>query len=158
MIALSKSQLAQFAQERAEQQARLVDPSTLAEAVDRNVEAQAFCFWARLCFCAYGRITPVLRSYLDERCPGFVRTVPARGSPDFDAVAFWQKLQKWVEAHVFGRAVREGWYDALGYYTAAHPRYRKVSEHWRETQQAIDTQKKAEIPLYEFWRDEGKAI
>ena len=72
---MSKSQLAEFSQELAEEQARLVDPATLARAVFENVEAQTFCLWARLCICVSGRITPLLGSYLDERYPGFAQTV-----------------------------------------------------------------------------------
>ena len=153
---MSRSRFAQVARQRAEQQVRLVDPATLARAVDQNVEAQAFCFWARLCIYAYGRITPVLQSYLDERCPGFVDTARGQKSSNLDAVAFWHMLQEWIEAHVFERAVREGWRDALGYYTAAHPRYKKVSEHWFETQRALDDHAMADLPLYELWRDEQK--
>ncbi len=153
---MSTSRFAQVARQRAEQQVRFVDPATLAQAVDENVEAQAFCFWARLCIYAYGRITPVLRSYLDERCPGFVDTVRGQKSPNLDVVAFWHMLQEWIETHVFERAVREGWRDALGYYTAAHPRYKKVSEQWSETQRALDDRTIADLPLYEFWRDEQK--
>jgi hypothetical protein len=96
---MSRSRFAQVARQRAEQQVRLVDPATLARAVDQNIEAQAFCFWARLCIYAYGRITPVLQSYLDERCPGCVDSARGQEYRNVDAVSFWHMLQEWIEAH-----------------------------------------------------------
>lgn len=156
MPTLSKSKLAQFVKQRAEQQAQRVDPSTLAQAVDANLEAQKFCWWARLCIHAYGRITPILKSYLDERCPGFVQSVRTEASSDFDELAFWHALRKWIEDHVFERAVREGWRDALAYYTAADSRSNEASDHWLKTQQALDDDSLTEIPLYEIWRDESQ--
>ena len=55
VITSSKSRVAEFSRKRAEQQARLVDPGTLAHAVSQNVEAQTFCLWARLSVYMYGR-------------------------------------------------------------------------------------------------------
>jgi hypothetical protein len=97
VITLSKSQLAEFSQELAEEQARLVDPAILARAVFENVEAQTFCLWARLCVYVSGRITPLLRSYLDERYPGFVQTVSSEQSTELNDLQFWQLLRKWID-------------------------------------------------------------
>lgn len=151
---VSRSQLAQLVRKRAERQARLVDPATLAEAVSENVEAERFCWWARLCIYAYGHVTPVLRSYLDERCPGFLETVHEEESKDLDEVAFWHMLREWIESHVFGRAMREGWRDALAYYTTADPGCKKAFDQWFQTKRALEDDILTEIPLYEIWRDE----
>jgi hypothetical protein len=150
---LSKSQLAEFSRERAEQQARFVDAVTLAHAVSENVEAQIFCLWARLCIYIYGRITPALRSYLDEKCPGFAETVSSEESRDIKDLQFWRMLRKWIDTHTFGRATAEGWNHALGYYTAANSAYRKANAHWLETKRALDSGTLTDMPLYEFWRD-----
>ena len=109
----------QFARVRAEEQAKRVEPAVLEQAVKENVEAQTFCFWARLCVYVHGRITPLLRSYLDERCPGFIDTISSQDTADLNDVVFWQKLRDWMEMHLFARAPSEGWRDALAYYTAA---------------------------------------
>jgi len=150
---LSKSQLADFSQELTEQQARLVDPGILAHAVSENVEAQSFCLWARLSVYIYGRITPLLRSYLDERCPGFAQTVSLGESRDVNDLQFWRMLRKWFDSQLFGRATAEGWNHALGYYTAANPAYKKVNERWLETKRALEGGTLTDLPLYEFWRD-----
>jgi hypothetical protein len=153
VICLSKSQVADFSRQLAEQQARLVDSITLAHAVSENAEAQTFCLWARLCVYLCGRITPVLRSYLDERCPGFIQTLSLEGSIDVNDLQFWQMLRKWIDAHVFGRAKAEGWSHALGYYTTANPAYKKATERWLETKRALESGTLTDIPVYEFWRD-----
>lgn len=150
---MSKSQLAEFSQQRAEQQARLVDPATLASAISENVEAQIFCLWARLCVYVYGRITPALRSYLDEKCPGFAETVSSDKSTDLNHLEFWRVLRNWIDTQVFGHATAEGWNHALGYYTAAHPAYKKANERWLKTKRALESGALTDIPLYEFWRD-----
>jgi hypothetical protein len=130
-----------------------VDPTTLAHAVSENVEAQTFCLWARLCVYICGRITPVLRSYLDERCPGFAQTVSSGESRDVDDLQFWRMLRKWIDTRVFGRAIAEGWNHALDYYTAANPAYQKAHERWSETKRALESGMLTEMPLYEFWRE-----
>jgi hypothetical protein len=135
-----------------------VDPATLARAVSENVEAQTFCLWARLCVYTYGRITPVLRSYLDERCPGFAQTVSSEESGDVDDLQFWQMLRKWIATHAFGHAESQGWSDALGYYVAADPTYKKANQRWLETQQALEEGTLTDVPLYEFWREGEKNI
>ena len=153
VITLSKSQVAEFSRKRAQEQARFVDPVTLAHAVCENVEAQIFCLWARLCVYVYGRITPALRSYLDERCPGFAGTVSSEESRDLNDLEFWRMLRKWFDAQVFGHATAEGWNHALGYYTAAHPDYKKADERWLNTKRALESGTLTDMPLYEFWRD-----
>lgn len=155
---MSKSRIAEFSKERAAQQARLVDPGILAHAVSENVEAQSFCLWARLCVYIYGRITPLLRSYLDERCPGFAQTVSSGESRDLNDLQFWRMLRKWIDTHVFERAAAEGWNHALGYYTAANPAYKRASERWLETKQELENGTLTDIPLYEFWRDGEEQI
>jgi hypothetical protein len=149
---LPKSQLAEFSQERAEQQTRLVDPATLAHAVSENVKAQIFCLWARLCVYVYGGITPALRSYLDEKCPGFAETVSSEESTDINDLQFWRMLRKWIDTHAFGHARAEGWNHALGYYTAADPDYKKANERWLQTKRALESGTLTDMPLYEFWR------
>jgi hypothetical protein len=62
-------------------------------------------------------------------------------------------LRKWIDTHVFGRATAEGWNDALGYYTAADPAYKKANERWLETKRALEGGTLTDMPLYEFWRD-----
>lgn len=121
--------------------------------MSENVEAQIFCLWARLCIYIYGRITPALRSYLDEKCPGFAETVSSEESRDIKDLQFWRMLRKWIDTHTFGRATAEGWNHALGYYTAANSAYRKANAHWLETKRALDSGTLTDMPLYEFWRD-----
>jgi len=152
-VKLSKSQLAEFSQQLAETQARLVDPATLARAVSENVEAQTFCLWARLCVYVYGRITPALRSYLDERYPGFAQTVSSQEPRDVDDLQFWRMLRKWIDTHTWARAAAEGWNHALGYYTAADSAYKKANDRWFETKRALEGGVLTEMPMYEFWRD-----
>lgn len=150
---MSKLHLAEFSRERAEQEARLLDPAILAHAVSENVEAQIFSLWARLSVYIYGRITPVLRSYLDERCPGFAQTVSSEQSGDVDDLEFWRMLRRWIDTHVFERATTEGWNHALGFYTAADPVYKKAHERWLRTKRALESGTLTDLPLYEFWRD-----
>ena len=154
MSTLSKFQLAEFSQQSAEEQIRLVDPATFAHAVCENVEAQIFCLWARLCVYLHGHITPVLRSYLDERYPGFAQTVATEESRDVNDLQFWRMLRKWIETYVFARATAEGWNHALGYYTAANSVYQRASDRWLETKRALESGVLTDMPLYEFWRDE----
>lgn len=143
----------QFARERAEEQAKRVEPAVLEQAVKENVEAQTFCFWARLCVYVHGRITPLLRSYLDERCPGFIDTISPQDTADLHDIVFWQKLRDWMEMHLFARALREGWRDALACYTAADPACQRANELWSRTKRDLDHGTRLEIPPYELWRD-----
>ena len=130
-----------------------MDPTALAQAVSENVEAQTFSLWARLCVYLWGRITPLLRSYLDEKCPGFAQTISSEQSTDLDDLQFWQMLRKWIDSQVFGRPTAEGWNHALGYYTAADPAYKKANDRWLETKRALESGTLTDVPLYEFWRD-----
>ena len=143
----------QFARVRAEEQAKRVEPAVLEQAVKENVEAQTFCFWARLCVYVHGRITPLLRSYLDERCPGFIDTISSQDTADLNDVVFWQKLRDWMEMHLFARAPSEGWRDALAYYTAADSACQRANDRWSRTKRDLDHGTRLEIPLYELWRD-----
>ena len=131
----------------------MVDPATLARSVLENVEAQTFCLWARLCVYVSGRITPVLRSYIDERYPGFVQTVSSEHS-ELNDFQFWRMLLKWIDAQVWARATAEGWNHALAYYTAANCTYKKANDRWLKTKRALEDGVLTDVPLYEFWRDE----
>ena len=150
----AESYLARFVKRVAEEQARHVDPATLSAAVEMNIEAQAFCYWVRLSVFAEGRITPVLRSCLDERYPGFSEFACSEGP--VDDLAIWQALQEWITTHVFQKAATEGWRDALGYYTAAAPSYRKVSALWHKTQDTLESGRLTSVPPYELWRESAR--
>lgn len=96
---------------------------------------------------------PVLRSYLDERCPGFAQSVSLEESTDVNDLHFWRMLRKWIDAHVLERATAEGWNHALGYYTAADPTCNKATDRWLETKRALEDGRLTDLPLYEFWRN-----
>jgi len=147
----AESYLARFAKRVAEEQARQVDPATLSAAIEVNIEAQSFCYWVRLSVFANRRITPVLRSCIDEKYPGFLEC--ACSEVPMDDLAIWQALQEWISTHVFDKAAMEGWRDALGYYTAAAPSYKKVSDLWHKTQDALESGRLRSVPPYELWRD-----
>ena len=150
----AESYLARFVERVAEEQARHVDPATLSAAIEMNIEAQSFCYWVRLSVFANRRITPVLRSYLDEKYPGFFEF--ACPEVPVDDLAIWQALQDWISNHVFEKASIEGWRDALGYYTAATSSYKKVSDLWHTTQHALESGRLTSLPSYELWRDSAR--
>ena len=126
--------------------------SELAATVPKYVEWEAFGFWARSLTEAAHEIPSAVRASLQERCPGFTEHIMGLRSQSLsDPQWVWEQLLRWIEAHVFDAAVRDGWLDQLRDRARRELRSERVVDYWTTW---ATTRKRAgptALPTYDQW-------
>jgi hypothetical protein len=138
--------LQEMARSRAAEQATLIAPEQLADAVDRFIEWEAFTLWVRAVVASEGRIPAFLNTILRARCPDFLEN---RESMSTDSL--WADLLNWIEAHVFREATCEGWLDAVTYNARRRPQSQAAWRMWEEKEREWRTTRPSEYPSFDAW-------
>jgi hypothetical protein len=111
----------------AEKEAARIPWLRLHAAREKYVEWEAFVLWVRAIEEAEGGFPEWLAEFVEKRCRGFLKFVEKhkRDHPESQA-SFWYNLECWINERIFGKAWREGWMNAVGYYAerdlASEPR------------------------------------
>lgn len=113
----SQRRVGEAARWTVEKEAARIPWPQLLKAREVYVKWQAFVLWVRAIEEAEGDFPEWLAEIVDKRCPGFLQFVAEqrlddRRSPPF----FWYYFERWISERIFGRARREGWMNAVGYY------------------------------------------
>jgi hypothetical protein len=134
---------------RAIEQAKRVPWRRLAETADEYSDWQLFTLWVRARVDVAKHIPAAARSEMDRRVPGFSKVLGPRiesaaKQGDRPGEAAWQALERWAEMNVFLSAKREGWMDAVHYFSAMSLISMKAWSHWER----IDTEWRRAPPLH----------
>jgi hypothetical protein len=120
--------------ERAFQQARRVPWTTLATAVEQANEWETFALWLRAVVDAARKIPPVVERELETKAPGFIKAVRSEMASVLDGDApgheLWNLAYDWGVVNIFGEPHRDGWLDAVHYFSSMSLPYMKAWVHW----------------------------
>jgi hypothetical protein len=125
---------------RALLQAKRVPWPHLAEAAEEYTGWHVFTLWARAIIDAANNVPAVIRSEIELRAPGVYKSLhpkvrSAINCGDRPGIVAWEDITCWAEMNLFLSAKREGWLDAVRYFSAMSLRSMKAWSHWER----IDT-------------------
>jgi hypothetical protein len=149
--------IGQAARLTAEKEAAPIPWRQLQKAREVYVDWEAFALWVRAIEDSEGEFPDWLAQAVERRCHGFSEFAVRRKQEQPENPSFlWYHLQRWIDQHIFGKAWREGWMNAVGYFAArdlASVRNHAYGEHcecqWKSS-------KPASYPSFRNWLKAAK--
>jgi len=112
------------------QSSKRASTERFAAEVERYIDWEAFAHWARSPLVEGVELPPELEQELQARCPGFLdRDNELRRNDRPGKPQSWVRLLAWGEGQFFSDAKKGGWFDAVLFYAADHPRKVRTSEY-----------------------------
>lgn len=109
---------------RAKRQLLRVSSARFEKAQREYIEWEAFSLWVRAIADAEKRLPAAVVRTIKRRCPSLLHP----GSMHADLLPL--EVLKWIHNHIFGVAKREGWLDALMFYSVRDPRSQRTWAYW----------------------------
>jgi len=136
----------------AEKEAARIPWLRLHAAREKYVEWEAFVLWVRAIEEAEGDFPEWLAEFVEKRCRGFLKfgEKQKRDHPESQA-SFWYNLECWINERIFGKAWREGWMNAVGYYAERDLASLRNHAHWEFCQRRWKRSKPAAYPSFRDW-------
>jgi hypothetical protein len=137
----------------AEEATRRIPWPRLLEAREKYIKWQAFVLWVRAIEETEGNFPKWLAETVDRRCRGFLRFVAAQSLEDRGGPScFWNYLERWINEWIFGRAWREGWMNAVGYYAVRDTTSLRNEAYWEHCERRWKRSKPTAYPSFQEWR------
>ncbi|MGH9351529.1 MAG: hypothetical protein ACRD2G_05130, partial [Terriglobia bacterium] len=137
----------------AEKAATRIPWPQLLEAREKYIKWEAYLLWVRAIEGTEGNFPEWLAEVVDRRCPGFLRFVAAQSLEDRGGpLSFWNYLERWINDHIFGRAWREDWMNAVGYYAVRDIVSIRNEAYWEHCERQWKRSKPAAYPSFQEWR------
>jgi hypothetical protein len=138
------------------QSSKRASTERFAAEVERYIDWEAFAHWARSPLVEGGELPPEVEQELQTRCPGFLdRDKELRRNDRPGKAQSWVRLLAWGEAHFFSDAKKGGWFDAVLFYAADHPRKVRTSEYWAHRDNQWSRDPKSSYPSFDKWRKDA---
>ena len=151
------------AERRALEQANRVPWKRLAAAVDEYTEWQVFSLWLRAVVEVSMSVPAMALREIESRAPQLL----GRGRSDVEAAVtngsgagatIWQNVNQWAEANVFITATKEGWLEAVRYFSSMSLRSMKAWSLWEQIDQQWRVATPTQFPTYAQWQCEVEAV
>ncbi len=148
---------------RALAQAKRVPWKRLAAAADEYTEWQVFSLWLRAVVEAAKSIPAMVAQEIESRAPQLL----CRVRSDIEAAVtngsgagarIWQDVSRWTEVNVFIAGKREGWLDAVRYFSSMSLREMKAWSLWEQTDEQWRIARPAKLPTYAQWQCDVAAV
>lgn len=135
---------------RAKRQLLRVSSARFEKARLEYLQWEAFSLWVRAIADAEKRLPTAVMKTVQQRCPGLLPQgrAPAKLLP--------LDILKWVHNHTFGVAKREGWLDALMFYSVRDPRSQRTWAYWEHCEREWKKQRPRSYPPFERWLHAAK--
>ena len=147
-----ETRVASMARQMAEREAARVPWPQLQEAREKFVAWEAFAFWVRAIEDADVDSPEWLARAVEKRCPGFLKFAAERECQRQDRLPFvWSHLKEWIHERIFGKAWREGWMNAVGYYAARYLSSMRNSAYWEYCERQWKVLKAVAYPSFQDW-------
>lgn len=147
---------------RALEQARRVPWKRLAEAADEYTEWQVFSLWLRAVVDAAQGVPAVASQEIESKAPQLLNRirsdVKAAVTSDSPGTTIWQDVTQWLEVNAFTTARKEGWLQAIQYFSSVSLRSIQAWSHWEETDKRWRVVTPKQFPAYAEWRREVAAV
>lgn len=148
--------VSQRARNMAERAAARIPWQQLLEAREKYIKWEAFVLWVRAIEETEANFPKWLVETVDRRCRGFLRFVAAQSLEDRGGPScFWNYLERWINERIFGRAWREGWMNAIGYYAVRDIVSLRNEAYWEYCERQWKRSKPAAYPSFQEWRKEA---
>ena len=142
----------QAARLTAEMEAARIPWLRLQEARENYVAWEAFALWVRAIENAAGDFPEFLAEAVEKRCPGFSKFVVEHKHEHPDRPRFfWYRLEHWINERIFGEAWRDGWMNAVGYYSARDLASLRNHAYWEYCERQWKRSKPAAYPSFRNW-------
>ena len=148
---------------RAIEQAKRVPWRRLAETADEYSTWQIFTLWVRARVDGSKHIPAAARSEVDLRAPGFFKVLGpkverAAKQAHHPGEVAWEALDCWAEMNVFLPAKREGWLDAVRYFSAMSLRSMKAWSYWERMNAEWRRSPPSCSPTFQEWNRAAAAV
>jgi hypothetical protein len=140
------------ARRRAKRQLLRVSPNRFKKALQEYLEWESFSLWVRA-IVDVERILPAqILETLQKRCPGFLQSErQSQRARTRQANLLPLHLLEWIHNHIFSDAERDGWLDALVYYTVRDPRSQRTWAYWEQCEDEWMRKRPRAYPSFEEW-------
>ena len=156
----SADRVRQYAEIRALDEAKRVPWRFLANAADEYTEWQFFALWLRAVMDVSEALpveiahevkvrSPAMLSLLGDRLRSFE---PSRGG------ATWEVVTDWAESTVFVAAKRDGWLNAIRYFSSRSLLSMKGWSYWESIHREWQDEKPESLPTYQEWASATSAV
>jgi len=139
------------ARDRADEQARHVPWQRLLDARNQYVKMQEFYYWVRSIIEAENCIPAWLARTVDRRCPRFMVREKRGQRNRSKAPPLPVRLLFSLQEHMFAKAKRQGWFDAVHFYAIRDPRSQNAAAHWSECVKKWREVKPRKYPTFRQW-------
>jgi hypothetical protein len=148
----TSSAVERAARERGDNEARRVPWQRLLEARNRYLDWQEFYLWVRSILEVEHGLPASLRDILDDRCPGLLDAQGRGSKRPTSKGPLHLCLEDWIEEEVFGSTKKEGWFNAVAYYSIRDLRYQKAEDCWSECVKKWKKVKPIRYPSFDEWK------
>lgn len=138
------------ARERAKRQLLRVSSPRFEKAQREYIEGEAFSLWIRAIADAEKTLPTSMVRTIQHRCPGLL---PKRG--EHPKLLPLQVLE-WVHNNIFRAPKREGWLDALMFYSVRDPRSQRTWAYWEHCEREWKKKRPRSYPSFERWLQSAK--
>ena len=150
-------------QRRALEQAKRVPWKRLAAAADEYTEWQVFSLWLRAAVEAAKSVPAMVVQEMEFRAPQLLGRIlsdvgAAVTSGSGPGARAWQDVSQWVDVKVFGTVKREGWLEAVRYFSSMSLRSMKAWSLWEQTDEQWRVATPKRVPTYAQWQCEVAAV
>jgi hypothetical protein len=108
---------------------------------------EGFSLWVRSVVESEDRLPPALATALTKKCPGLVKTERPDDQPSLLAV----RLDEWIHNRAFARIKKEGWLEALLFYSVRDLRSQCVWAHWERCAEEWSRRPPSHYPSFQSW-------
>jgi hypothetical protein len=137
---------------RAARQLLRVSRKRFQKAQQEYLEWEAFSLWVRAIIDVEGRAPVWMLEVFQKHCPGFFQNEERyRKTHRQRPGALPLRLLEWIHNHVFSIAKREGWLDALIFYTVRNARSQRTWAYWEQCEGEWRRKRPRAYPSFEEW-------
>lgn len=130
---------------RAKRQLLRVSAPRFEKARREYIEWEAFSLWVRAIADAEKRLPGAVARTIQRRCPGLLPKSRTH------AKLLPLEVLKWVHNHIFSVAKRQGWLDALMFYSVRDPRSQRTWAYWEHCEREWKKKRPRSYPSLEQW-------
>jgi hypothetical protein len=135
------------ARNEASMQLLRVPNDEFARATRRYVWWEAFVLWIRTVARFERGIPSVAREALRQYCASFLRDADLAGDPSLLS----RRLDEWIRGRFFARPRREGWFEAVVFYSARDPKLKYAYAYWEQCEREWAAKPPHPSPEFDAW-------
>jgi hypothetical protein len=148
---------------RALLEAKRVPWPHLATAAEEYTEWHVFTLWARAIVDAADAIPAAVRTEIESRAPGAYKSLHPKVKSAIDrgdrpGILVWEDITCWAEMNVFLSAKRQGWLDAVRYFSAMSLRAMQAWSHWERIDAMWRRSPPRQFPTPQEWERDVKSV